>query len=212
MSTVSGLARGIDAAAHRGTVAGDGLGVAILGSGLDRIYPAENRGLAKRLVDLGGAVVTEYPGDTPPDKWRFPARNRLIAAMAIAVVVVEAKVKGGAQITAVLAAELGRPVFAVPGDITREASAGTNRLIRDGAIPVLGAEDLMTELSLLGVSVGTVTSEAGLVPESGIDVEDLAALWGCTFKEALIRLGGLEASGELRRVGDHVMPVTGHQS
>lgn len=207
--TVSGLARGIDAAAHRGTVEARGCGVAILGSGLDHVYPAENAPLAGQLVELGGAVVSEYPAGTPPDRWRFPARNRLIAAMSLAVVVVESKLAGGAQITAVLAAEMGRPVFAVPGDIGREASEGTNQLIRDGAIPIFGAEDLIAELSLLTgtVPAGRASPDGGL-PESGVDIEDLPELWGCSIKDALARLGRLEIAGEVVRSGDLVRPVT----
>jgi DNA processing protein len=208
--TVSGLARGIDAAAHRGTIEIGGHGIAILGSGLDHLYPPENAPLARDLVELGGAIVSEYAGDTPPDKWRFPARNRLIAAMSVAVVVVESKLAGGAQITAVLAAELGKPVFAVPGDIGREASEGTNQLIRDGAIPVFGADDLIDELSLLsGVSAtDTPWTTDSEIPEDGIDVDDLPRLWGCSIKDALARLGRLEISGEIVRSGDRVRPVT----
>jgi DNA processing protein len=208
--TVSGLARGIDAAAHRGTIETGGHGIAILGSGLDHLYPPENAPLAQGLVELGGAIVSEYPGDTPPDRWRFPARNRLIAAMSVAVVVVESKLAGGAQITAVLAAELGRPVFAVPGDVGREASEGTNQLIRDGAIPVFGADDLIDELSLLhAVSpADTQPVTEGAVPEEGIDLEDLPGSWGCSIKDALARLGRLEIAGEIVRSGDRVRPVT----
>lgn len=211
--TVSGLARGIDAAAHRGTVAARGRGVAILGSGLDHLYPRENASLADDLVVNGGAVISEYPPDTRPERWRFPARNRLIAAMAVAVVVVESKITGGAQITALLAAEMGRPVFAVPGDVEREASEGTNRLIRDGAIPVFGAEDLIEEVSLIAgpppASPGV--ADTGVVPVGGVDIEGLPDLWDCTVSEALARLGKLEAVGEVVRLGDRVMPKTGPQ-
>lgn len=207
--TVSGLARGIDSAAHRGTVEAGGRGVAILGSGLDHVYPRENAPLAGQLVGLGGAVVSEYPGATPPDRWRFPARNRLIAAMSLAVVVVESKLAGGAQITAVLAAEMGRPVFAVPGDIGREASEGTNQLIRDGAIPIFGAEDLIAELSLLtGTAAASSPSADVDLPESGVDIEDLPVLWDCSIKQALARLGRLEIAGKVVRSGDLVRPVT----
>ena len=134
-TTVSGLARGIDAAAHRGTLAAGGEAVAVLGSGVDVVYPQENRVIYDQIVAGQGAVISEYPPGTRPDRWRFPARNRLIAAISSAVVVVEAGAKGGALITARLAAEIGRPVFAVPGDVDRPASVGCNLLIRDGAIP-----------------------------------------------------------------------------
>lgn len=146
---VSGLARGIDGAAHRGVVAARGVGVAVLGSGLDVMYPAEHADLAGGLVAAGGGVVSEYPPGTPPEGWRFPPRNRIISGMAHAVVVVEAAVKGGALITANYALVHGRPVFAVPGDVRRASSEGCNLLIRDGAHPVLGPDDLVEELSLV---------------------------------------------------------------
>lgn len=207
---VSGLARGIDAAAHRGMVSKGGRGVAVLGSGLDHIYPRENASLLTRLLDCGGAVVSEYPDATPPDRWRFPARNRIIAALASAVVVVESALTGGSQITAVLAAEMGRPVFAFPGDVDRPASVGTNRLIRDGAIPVLGSEDLVAELSLLpGFDSGHVPRSAIDAPPSGIAIDDLPALWDCSISQALSRIGEAEAKGELRREGDRIFPETG---
>jgi DNA processing protein len=146
---VSGLARGIDGAAHRGVASTRGVGVAVLGSGLDVMYPAEHADLAARLVDYGGGVVSEYPPGTPPQGWRFPPRNRIISGMSQAVVVVEAAAKGGALITANYALAHGRPVFAVPGDVRRASSEGCNLLIRDGAHPVLDPADLIEELSLV---------------------------------------------------------------
>jgi DNA processing protein len=146
---VSGLARGIDGAAHRGMVAVGGPGVAVLGCGIDVAYPREHRGLGNRILELGGAIVSEYPPGSQPNAWRFPPRNRIIAGLSAAVVVVEAGITGGALITAVKAAEYGIPVFAMPGDVDRETSEGTNRLIRDGAFPVFNAEDLVEELSLI---------------------------------------------------------------
>ncbi len=146
---VSGLARGIDGQAHRGVVAAGGVGVAVLGSGIDVMYPAEHRGLAGDLVADGGAIVSEYPPGTPPEGWRFPPRNRIISGLAQAVVVVEAGVTGGALITAGYALAHGRPVFAVPGDVRRASSEGCNRLIRDGAHPVFDPADLIEELSLV---------------------------------------------------------------
>ncbi len=146
---VSGLARGIDGAAHQGTVVAGGTGVAVLGSGLDVMYPAEHAALAQRLVALGGAVISEYPPDASPAPWRFPVRNRIISGLAEAVVVVEAAAKGGALITANCALDHDRPVFAVPGDIRRRSSEGCNLLIRDGAHPVLDPDDLIEELALV---------------------------------------------------------------
>ena len=146
---VSGLARGIDGAAHRGMVAAGGRGIAVLGCGIDVTYPREHRRLGDQILELGGAILSEYPPGSRPDAWRFPPRNRIIAGLSGAVVVVEAGITGGALITAVKAAEYGIPVFAMPGDVDRKASEGTNRLIRDGAFPVFDPGDLVEELSLI---------------------------------------------------------------
>jgi len=146
---ISGLARGIDGAAHYGVTEVGGIGVAVLGSGVDVIYPRENAGLADSLVINGGGILSEYPPGTPPAPFRFPARNRLIAGLADAVVVVEAAVTGGALITARLALDQGKEVLAVPGDVDRPTSAGCNLLIRDGAHPVLGVDDLLETLDLM---------------------------------------------------------------
>jgi DNA processing protein len=180
--------------------------VAVLGSGVDHCYPRENKVLYDRIVAGGGAIISEYPPGTPPDRWRFPARNRLIAAMSAAVVVVEAAVTGGALITARLGAEIGRPVFAVPGDVDREMSEGCNRLIRDGAHPVLGSADLIEELSLvIGPPVRPTGAEHG-IPAEGVAVGELPALWSLTVTETLVKLGRLELEGKLRRLGDFVVP------
>jgi len=152
---VSGLARGIDAAAHRGVVealqadSGSGRAVGVLGCGIDVVYPRRNRQLYGDLRSNGGVLVSEYPPGTPPEGWRFPTRNRIIAGLCDVVLVVEASRKGGALITARIALEYGVSVYAVPGDIDRETSMGTNELIRDGAFPVFGAEDLRMVLELL---------------------------------------------------------------
>lgn len=208
-TTVSGLARGIDAAAHRGCLRDGGHAVAVLGSGIDVCYPEENRPILDEILAEGGAVVSEYPPGTPPDRWRFPARNRIIAAMSSAVVVVEAAKTGGALITARLAAEIGRPVFVVPGDVDRPASEGCNLLIRDGANPVLGAADLIEELSLsLGPPVRDMVreSEADL-PPGGVALDDLSAHWSVTMSEALVRVGKLQLDGRVRRQGEMIVPT-----
>jgi DNA processing protein len=207
-STISGLARGVDAAAHQGCLRRGGHAMAVLGSGVDVCYPRENRPLYDAILARGGAVVSEYPPGTPPDRWRFPARNLLIAAIAQAVVVVEAAEKGGALITARLAAEIGRPVFVVPGDVDRSASVGCNRLIKDGAHPVLGADDLIAELELVvgpRANRGAVGGEK--VPIAGADIETLAHMWGMGVPEALIEVGRLELAGEVRRSGDVIFPA-----
>jgi DNA processing protein len=206
-TTVSGLARGIDTAAHRGCLRLSGHAVAVLGSGIDVCYPKENEPVYDHIIGSGGAILSEYPPGTPPDRWRFPARNRILAAISAAVVVVEAASTGGALITARLGAELGRPVFAVPGDVDRAMSEGCNRLIRDGAHPVLGSADLIEELSLiLGPPAPALDTEHG-IPSEGVEIKDLPGLWSLTVTESLIKLGRLEMEGRVKRLGDHVMPA-----
>lgn len=169
---ISGLARGIDAAAHGGTIDAGGNGFAVLGCGVDVIYPAENRGLADRLLDLSGGLISEYPPGTPPAPFRFPARNRLIAGLSGAVVVVEAAVTGGALITARLALDQGKDVLAVPGDVTRRTSEGCNLLIRDGAQPVLSPDDLIESLErILGPSPRPAV--AGPFPQPGERLDEV---------------------------------------
>ncbi|HET9213509.1 MAG TPA: DNA-processing protein DprA [Gaiellaceae bacterium] len=144
---VSGLARGIDGEAHRGALAAGGRTVAVLGCGIDRDYPRAHAHLAGRVAE-SGAVVSEYPPGVEPSPWRFPARNRIVAGLARATIVVEARERSGALITADFALELGREVFAVPGEITSSLSAGTNDLIRQGATPLLSADDVLGVLGL----------------------------------------------------------------
>ena len=145
VTIVSGLARGIDTAAHRGALAAGGRTLAVLGGGLDVVYPPENRGLA-RAIEGQGAVLSQFAPGTRALPGHFPARNRTIAGLALGVVVVEAAERSGALITASLAGDLGREVFAVPGRITSAASAGTNGLIQDGAKLVTGWQDVVSEL------------------------------------------------------------------
>ena len=159
---VSGLARGVDAEAHRGALAAGGLTIAVLGCGIDRDYPRAHAELARRIAERG-LVVSEYPPGIEPSPWRFPARNRIIAGLARATVVVEARKRSGALITADFALELGREVFATPGEITSALSAGTNDLLRQGATPLLSAEDV---LEALGVEPTPPALPAGLSPES----------------------------------------------
>jgi DNA processing protein len=139
---VSGLARGVDGEAHRGAVDAGGRTVAVLGCGVDRVYPAAHAGLARRVVERG-LIVSEYAPGVEPAPWRFPARNRVIAGLAAATVVVEARERSGALITADLALEEGREVFAVPGEITSALSAGTNALLRIGATALTSAADVL---------------------------------------------------------------------
>jgi DNA processing protein len=145
VTVVSGLARGIDAAAHRGALRVGGRTIAVLGSGTDVIYPPEHRTLAAEIAEHG-ALVSQFAPGTPPLPQNFPARNRVIAALSLAVVVVEAAERSGSLITARVAAELGREVLAVPGRITTPESRGANRLIQDGAAVAMGWEDVIAVL------------------------------------------------------------------
>lgn len=145
---VSGLARGIDAEAHRGALDAGGTTIAVLGCGIDRMYPAAHEELGRRICDRG-VVVSEYAPGVEPAPWRFPARNRIVAGLCSATIVVEARERSGALITVDLALEAGRQVFAVPGEITSALSAGTNQLLRvDGVRPLLGAGDVLAALGL----------------------------------------------------------------
>jgi DNA processing protein len=148
VTVVSGLARGVDTAAHAGALGVRGRTVAILGSGLGAVYPSENRGLADRIA-ASGAVVSEFPMTAGPDAWHFPARNRIISGWCQGVCVVEAPTDSGALITAEFAVEQGRDVFAVPGPVTDPRSRGAHALIRDGACLVEDADDILAAMGVL---------------------------------------------------------------
>jgi DNA processing protein len=149
LAVVSGLARGIDGEAHRGALDADGLTVAVLGCGIDRDYPASHRELAERIAERG-LIVSEYGPGVEPAPWRFPARNRIVAGLGAVTIVVEARERSGALITADLALEEGREVFAVPGEITSSLSKGTNALLRAGATPLTCAGDVLELFGLEG--------------------------------------------------------------
>ncbi|MFL5921671.1 MAG: DNA-processing protein DprA [Gaiellaceae bacterium] len=144
---ISGLARGVDGEAHRGALEAGGLTVAVLGCGIDRYYPAAHTQLAARICERG-LVVSEYAPGVEPAPWRFPARNRVIAGLAAATVVVEARERSGALITADFALETGREVFAVPGEITSALSSGTNALLCLGATPLTSARHILESLGI----------------------------------------------------------------
>jgi DNA processing protein len=147
VAVISGLARGVDGEAHRGAVEADGPTVAVLGCGVDRDYPAAHAQLAARICERG-LVVSEYAPGVEPAPWRFPARNRIIAGLAAATAVVEARERSGALITADFALEAGREVFAVPGEITSALSVGTHALLRLGATPLTCAGDVLEALGV----------------------------------------------------------------
>lgn len=151
VTVVSGLARGIDAVAHRAALDAGGRTIAVLGCGVDQVYPPEHRELAEAITQ-SGALVSDYPIGEPPDAANFPPRNRLISGLSRGVVIVEAGPDSGALITADFAAEQGREVFAVPGNINQRSSLGPNKLIQQGARMVLSAADILEELNLTLVS------------------------------------------------------------
>ncbi len=202
---VSGLARGIDGAAHRGTVESAAAGVAVLGCGIDRWYPVEHSDLGARLLECGGAVVSEYPPGTPPNGWRFPPRNRIIAGLSSVVVVVEAAAQGGALITARAALEHGVDVFTVPGDLERPTSEGCNLLIRDGAWPIMGVDDLVESVErIMGPAPNLVMESpdgGGLVDLVGVvgkPVDWIVEVTGRPIGDILTEVSRLEAHGVVR--------------
>ena len=183
---VSGLARGIDGEAHCGALEAGGKTVAVLGCGIDRDYPAAHAELARRIA-ANGLIVSEYAPGVEPAPWRFPARNRIIAGLTAATVVVEARERSGALITADLALEEGREVLAVPGEITSALSDGTNRLLRQGAVAATSAADV---LEVFGLEPSTA-EPTGL----GLDAEQVLARLrdGPCAADELARALGLEA-------------------
>ena len=148
-AVVSGLALGIDAEAHRGTLDAGGVTAGVIGSGIDRFYPEENLSLARDIVRGGGAVASEFPFGRPPDRETFPIRNHVVAALARGIVVVEAPMRSGSLITASIAADLGRTVMAVPGRVDGRMSVGCHHLIREGAVLVRGVDDVLEAMSEL---------------------------------------------------------------
>ena len=175
LTIVSGLAVGVDAAAHAGALAGEGSTLAVVGTGLDRVYPASNRDLAHRIAERGG-LISEFPPGTPPREKNFPRRNRLISGLARGVLVVEAALSSGSLITALYAGDQGREVFAIPGSIHSPLSKGCHKLIRDGAKLVETAQDILEELGMAVPAAGITKHTANPVPPNEDKV--LAALGG----------------------------------
>ncbi len=200
---LSGLARGIDGEAHRGSLDGGGRTVAVLGCGIDRDYPAAHAELARRIVASGGLVVSEYEPGVEPAPWRFPARNRIIAGLARLTVVVEARERSGALITADMALEQGREVMAVPGEITSALSAGTNGLLRQGAAPVTCMRDVLESLGLDAVE--SVAAPADPASAALLDalaaapqtIDELTALTGLEAGVVAAALTALELDGRV---------------
>ena len=206
LTIVSGLALGVDAAAHEGGLKGLASSVAVVGTGLDRVYPARNRELAHRLA-AGGAIVSEFPVGTAPKRGHFPRRNRLISGLSLGVLVVEAALESGSLITARLAAEQGRDVFALPGSIHSPLSKGCHRLIKQGAKLVESARDVLEELgcrlpaSSPGVAVSTPPDELLEALAGGPLAPDQLANRLCLTVETLsVRLLAAEMDGRVARL------------
>ncbi|MFW5748717.1 MAG: DNA-processing protein DprA [Chloroflexota bacterium] len=191
VTVISGLAHGIDSAAHHGALAGGGRTIAVLGCGVDVIYPAENRDLARRVME-NGALISEFPIGAQPLPANFPRRNRIVSGLALGVLVAEAPENSGALITATYAAEQGREVFAIPGSITSRSSAGANRLIQDGARLVMDVRDILDELDLAYEHVQTRVRTEQVAPSNDIErllLDHLAA--DPIHIDELVRLSGL---------------------
>jgi len=177
VTIISGLAHGIDAAAHRAALDAGGRTLAVLGSGLDVVYPYDHKGLAAEIC-ASGALISEFPLGAQPDRFNFPRRNRVISGLSLGVLVVEALEKSGALITATLAAEQGKDVFAVPGSIFSDASSGVNRLIQDGAKPVMSVDDILDELHLTAERQDTRRVAEQVSPADPVEAQILAAMGG----------------------------------
>lgn len=211
VTVVSGLARGVDAVAHKAALAAGGRTIAVLGCGVDVIYPPEHAALAEKIMQ-SGALVSDYAPGTPPDGINFPPRNRIISGLSKAVVVVEAGDSSGALITAEFAVEQGRDVFAVPGPIQAPQSIGCNRLIQQGARPMLHLNDILETMNLTQVSQQRAAraalpadeTEARLLAAMSrqpLHVDDLRAQTGLPIEKVSAALTLMELKGMVQQVG-----------
>ncbi len=211
LTIISGLARGIDGICHRAALEANGRTIAVLGSGLDRIYPSEHRRLAQDICQRG-ALISEYPPGTGPEGHHFPARNRIIAGLSLGVIVIEAAERSGALITANFAAEQGKEVFALPGDIRRKTSEGTNRLIQDGAHPLLDALEVCEILGIQSWKTAPRTERykprdevqaalLDIIGEESADIDRLYRRTGIPIHEIQAALSMLELDGVIQAVG-----------
>ncbi len=203
---VSGLASGVDTYAHEACLRGGGRTVAVIASGAGRISPKSAKHLAERILDHNGAIVAEHPWHVAALPPYFPARNRIIVGVSAAVVVVESKDRGGALITATIARQAQRPVWAVPGPITSTRSMGTNRLLADGhALPCLDASDVLVTLPLTHRAAVERPLPEALAPLADavhrtLGVEEISVMWGCSISEAHSRLLVFELDGLVEQI------------
>jgi len=170
---ISGLAQGIDGIAHRATLESGGRTLAVLGSGLHRIYPPEHEPLAQKIIDSGSCILSEYPPLHPSAKWTFPQRNRIVSGLSLGVLVIEAPLRSGAMISARLAGEQGRDIFAVPGSIESPASGGCNQLIKDGAYMTESADDILNALGPIQQAVLLPGMEQSLRHPNEVSLNDV---------------------------------------
>jgi len=201
---ISGLALGIDTAAHEGALAGGGQTVAVLGSGIGRIYPAANRGLAERIA-RNGVLISEFPADCPPKRENFPRRNRIVAALGEVLVVVEAQEKSGTFITVDYALELGKEVFVVPGNIDSPFSRGTNKLLKEGARPLTDFEEILEFIPSL--KTGGIEASKGsckvysLLKERALTADQIVQTLGLNPAAVSSILTRLEVEGLIKKEG-----------
>lgn len=213
ITIVSGLARGIDSIAHRSALKAGGRTIAVIGSGLDRIYPPENKELAK-IISENGAVISEYPLGTKPDAQNFPKRNRIISGLSLGSVIVETNINGGAMQTAAYALDQGREVFAVPGNLESPQSEGTNILIQKGEAKLIkNAEDVLVELDLklkpvVGKNIPKPEVELNVFEQKILDslnnepiqIDNLAAKLNYSTSDCLVNLLSLEFKGLVKQL------------
>jgi len=211
LTVVSGLALGVDTVAHQTSLSAGGRSLAVLGSGVDRIYPSQNRALADKLIEKG-ALISDYAPGTPPEANNFPPRNRIISGLSLATVVVEAGLKSGALITANFALEQGREVFAVPGNIFAPQSRGPNRLIQNGAHPLLDPQEILEILDLTRVTeqrearvvLPSNAAEAqvfGILGHEPMHVDDVCTQADLPIDQVIATLAFMELKGMVRQVG-----------
>jgi len=211
VTVVSGLARGVDAIAHQAALKAGGRTLAVMGNGVDRIYPPEHRALAEQIL-ASGALLSDYAPGTPPEGANFPPRNRLISGLSLAVVVVEAGETSGALITAQFAVDQGREVFAVPGNILAPQSKGTNRLIQQGAHPLLSARDVLEALNLTRVSEQRLVRKVlpadsveaqvlDVLAHEPLHVDEIRNQTGLPIERVSATLVMMELKGMVRQVG-----------